>query len=150
MGRDKLLAQPNRARGVFLTLLVFVAILLASTVCISSIPAAALNGKGLILAPLRTELDLEPGTSTDLVLTIENAADTASEVRLSAESFTPINAQYDYAFDIATETARWVRFTEPTVTLAPGETRDIIYTVGIPLDAEAGGKYLISSKKVPT
>lgn len=102
----------------------------------------ALNGTGLSVSPIRTELDLAPGTSTELVLTIENATTSTSEVRLSAESFTPINAQYDYAFDIATETARWVRFAQPTITLAAGETRDVVYSVGIPLDAEAGGKYL--------
>ena len=142
MGRDKLLARLSEVRSIYAYLLVGVTTLVASTVFMPAIPATALNGNGLVLAPLRTELDLEPGTSTDLVLTIENAADSASEVRLSAESFTPINAQYDYAFDIATETARWVRFAQSTITLAAGKTRDITYTVGIPLDAEAGGKYL--------
>lgn len=125
----------HRIVEVFISL-----ILVLSSVIISSPIVAAKSG--LTITPLRTELDLLPGSATELSLTLTNSTENPMEIRLSAESFTPINAQYDYAFDIATETARWVRFTQPTVTLSAGETRDIIYTVGIPLDAEAGGKYL--------
>jgi hypothetical protein len=98
--------------------------------------------KGLTVSPLRSELDISPGTSLDGSLTVTNSTDKPMTVRLSAESFSVINQQYDYAFTAESELSGWVVFSPSEVTLAAGESNVIPYKVGAPLSAEPGGRYI--------
>jgi hypothetical protein len=63
-------------------------------------------------------------------------------VDLSAEVFSVINEQYDYAFTAESNVVKWVMFSSNEVALAPGETQDVTYAVGVPLSAEPGGRYI--------
>lgn len=101
-----------------------------------------LKSKGLTLSPLRSELDIAPGTSLDGSLTVTNSTDKPMSVNMSAEEFSVINQQYDYAFTQESEVARWVIFTPPEVTLAVGESKSVSYRVSVPLSAEPGGRYI--------
>ncbi len=98
--------------------------------------------KGLTMSPLRTELTVTPGTSQDKTLTLTNSNDQPITVQLSTEEFSVINQQYDYAFNIETQLAKWITFTPDTLDLAVGETRTVSYRIGVPLSAEPGGRYL--------
>ncbi len=102
----------------------------------------AVDLKGLTLSPLRTELEISPGTSLDGVLTVKNSTDKPMTVSLTAEEFSVINQQYDYAFTAESDMAKWVRFAPVEVDLAVGETKDVKYSVGVPLSAEPGGRYI--------
>ena len=103
---------------------------------------SAVDLKGLTLSPLRTELEISPGTSLDGVLTVKNSTDKPMTVSLTAEEFSVINQQYDYAFTAESNMAKWVRFTPIEVDLTVGETKDVKYSVGVPLSAEPGGRYI--------
>ena len=130
---------------VFVILFGATAILLAWMVYGSGYVSAESGGprtKGLTLSPLRTEVDIAPGTSQDKTLSLTNNNDTPITVYLSAEEFSVINEQYDYAFNIETELIKWVTFTSNTVELAPGETKSVSFRVGVPINAEPGGRYI--------
>jgi len=98
--------------------------------------------KGLTLSPLRSELEIASGTSLDDTLTITNSTNKAMTVNLNAETFSVINQQYDYAFTEESNVVKWVTFNHPQVDLAAGQSEKIIYTVGVPLSAEPGGRYI--------
>ena len=117
--------------------------LVASCFMFSNGTYAAQNTKpGLTLSPLRTELEIAPGTSQDRTLTLSNANDRPITVRLTTEEFSVINQQYDYAFNIETQLTKWVTFTPDTLDLASGETKTATFRIGVPIGAEPGGRYL--------
>lgn len=98
--------------------------------------------RGLTLSPLRSELEISPGTSLDGILTVKNSTDKLMTVSLVAEEFSVINQQYDYAFTAESNMAKWVSFSPSEVDLIAGETKQVKYTVGVPLLAEPGGRYI--------
>lgn len=104
--------------------------------------ALALQQKDFTLTPLRTEFNIAPGTSQDGVLSVTNTTDVDMTVQFSAEAFSVINQQYDYAFDAESKLSDWVYFAKDKIQLAPGAPRDVKYTVGVPLSAEPGGRYI--------
>ena len=73
-------------------------------------------------------------------------------VSLSVEKFSVINQQYDYAFTEGSDLAKWVTFNPVEVNLTVGESKKISYTIGVPLSAEPGGRYisLFASTNVET
>jgi hypothetical protein len=98
--------------------------------------------KGLTVSPLRTETSIAPGTSQDQTLTVSNTNDRPITVRLSAEEFSVIDQNYDYSFNTQTQLTKWVTFTPDTFNLAVGETKTATFSIGVPLSAEPGGRYL--------
>lgn len=136
--------QRRSVLGVIIGLLLFVLssyFLPLPTVSVQAKPAVT-KPKGLTLSPLRSELDIAPGTSLDGTLAITNSTDKAMVVGLNAEEFSVINQQYDYAFTQESEVAKWVTFSPSEVDLAVGETKKIPFMVGVPLAAEPGGSYI--------
>jgi len=108
--------------------------------------------KGLTLSPLRSELEIAPGTSLDGVLTVTNSTDKPMIVDASAEEFSVIDQQYDYSFTAESDVAKWVSFNPTEVNLSAGASEKIAFTVGVPLSAEPGGRYisLFASTKTGT
>lgn len=104
--------------------------------------AFADSGKGLTLSPLRSELNIEPGTTSGGILTIENSTDKQIVVMLEADEFCAINQQYDYSFSEESEIAKWVTFGKNQVSLRPGETEKVQFKIGVPLSTEPGGYYI--------
>lgn len=98
--------------------------------------------KGLTLSPLRNELEIAPGTSLDGVLKVTNSTNRPMLVQLNAEEFSVINQQYDYAFTAESNVSKWVTFNPTEVNLAIGESKKVSFTVGVPLSAEPGGRYI--------
>ncbi len=108
----------------------------------STYAVSSVDLKGLTISPLRTELEISPGTSLDGALTVTNSTDKPMMVNLTAEEFSVIDQQYDYAFTAESNTAKWVNFNPAQADLAVGETKKVQYSVGVPLSAEPGGRYI--------
>lgn len=117
------------------------ALILALSFCGRSVFAQPAT-KGLGLSPLRTELNIAPGTSLDGTLTVTNTTNVPMVVGLDAEEFSVINQQYDYAFTAESNVTKWVTFSDPEINLAAGEIKKVSYTIGVPLSAEPGGRYI--------
>lgn len=123
--------------------LVFCFLFAVSIVPFQNVAAQDLQkSKGLTLSPLRSELNIEPGTSLDGTFTVKNSTDKTMMVSLSAEEFSVINQQYDYAFTAESDITKWIRFDSNDVDLVAGELRKIKYAVAVPLSAEPGGRYI--------
>ncbi len=133
-------------RGILKTIGIIIAISCVTVLALSPSDTFAdtmtLKQKGLTLSPLRTELNIEPGTSLDGVLTVTNSSEKPMTVDLSAEVFSVINQQYDYAFTEESNVVKWVSFSESKLTLAAEKSQKVTYTVGVPLSAEPGGRYI--------
>jgi hypothetical protein len=128
-----------------LYLLVFLSVVvvgLGLTQTVFATDTAVIKPKGLTLSPLRTELEIAPGTSLDGVLTVTNSTDKPMTVDLVAEEFKVTDKNYDYEFIAETEVSKWATFKPSEVILKAGESRKIKYTVGAPLTAEPGGYYI--------
>ncbi|MDN5275537.1 MAG: exported protein of unknown function [Candidatus Saccharibacteria bacterium] len=119
-------------------------LLLASLLSVFAVPARAQTGsrQGLSVTPLRREVEIAAGTSFMSSLSLTNNGQTPLTVEMSAESFGVINQAYDYRFDESSPESKWVTFSPASVDLKQGESREIEYTIGVPVGAEAGGHYL--------
>lgn len=98
--------------------------------------------KGLALSPIRTEIDVAPGTAVKRSLQLSNYSDKPISVNLDAEEFNVTDQQYDYAFSAGTNIAKWVMYTKNTIDLAPGRSESVPYTINVPMNAEPGGHYI--------
>ncbi len=125
--------------GAFVCMFVafFVLVQMAAAVDDGTVPT-----RGLTLSPIRAELDITPGTLLEHSLKVVNHSNKAITVHMSAEKFSVINQQYDYAFTAESDTAKWVTFASDEVQLAPGKSQQIAYKIGVPLTAEPGGRYI--------
>lgn len=100
------------------------------------------KSKGLTVSPVRTEVDITPGTTIEKILTVENNSSKKMQVELSAEAFSVINEQYDYKFTAESKTANWINFSNSKIDLAPGQIEKVTYSISVPNSAEPGGQYL--------
>lgn len=136
----------NYKKRDILTRFLFLSFLLsAAGTCLLLTPPVSAQGavsKGLTLSPLRSELNIAPGTSLDGKLTVTNSTDKPMSVQLDAEEFKVIDQQYDYAFTEDSDTAKWVSFTPVEADLTTGQSKVISFRVGVPLSAEPGGRYI--------
>lgn len=98
--------------------------------------------KGLTLSPLRTELNINPGTTMDGKLTVTNSTNTAMKVFLSAEEFKVIDQNYNYSFSELADITKWIKFSPADFSLRAGESKQVDYSIGVPLNAEPGGQYM--------
>lgn len=129
----------DRKRLIYFCL-VFVCVFFVSTK--SLIVYSKTSTDGITLSPARREVSIKPGTMRSGVLTITNNFDKSVDVELSAEEFNVINKNYDYVFTENSDIVKWVSFKESMVNLAPKESRSVEYYIGVPNNAEPGGKYL--------
>jgi len=126
-----------------LLIIVFLLILFLSQILtVSAVDLSPALSKGLTLSPLRSELNIEPGTSLDGTLTVTNSTVEPMTVALSAEEFKVTNSQYDYEFIAESDISRWVSFKPSEIILKSGESKKVQYSVGVPLTAELGGYYI--------
>ena len=125
----------------FCVLFIVIGLLLIS-MPIQRAAAQGIESKGLTLSPLRTELNIMPGTLSDGVLITTNSTDKPIVVQLSAEEFSVVNQQYDYSFSSESGIAKWVKFASNNINLAAGESKQVSFSIAVPLNAEPGGRYL--------
>lgn len=96
----------------------------------------------LSLSPVRAEYEIEPGTKQMGNVRITNNYNKPINVDLSAEEFNVINQNYDYVFTEDSDVVKWIGFEEININLAAGESREIGYSLGVPNNAEPGGRYI--------
>lgn len=132
----------QRMRNFWNIWLLLILGLISSTFLYNSNVYAETSREGLTVSPLRKEIDITPGTSLDGTLTVINSTDKSIKVNLSAEEFSVINQQYDYAFTAESDATKWVTFNNAEIDLTAGESKKVKYSVGVPLSAEPGGWYV--------
>jgi len=127
-----------------ITAFVLCFVILCSVIFSSSVGALTVkeNSDGLTISPLRSEMNIAPGTSLSGVLKITNSTNKVMVVDLNADEFSIVNQQYDYAFSKESGISKWVTFSSQQINLSIGETREISYIIGVPLSAEPGGRYI--------
>lgn len=130
---------------------VFFSGLACLVILLSTAPAAAKVPEGVQVKPLRSYPALDRGSTGAGSLTLTNTSKTDQSVTMSTEIFSVTNENYDYKL-VNKEEANWIRFDEPHLTLKPGESRVVKYSIAVPGDASAGGHYfaLITTIDPPT
>jgi hypothetical protein len=106
------------------------------------VSAATHIQEGLTIAPVRTELEIPPGTVMSGNVTIYNTTTQDMTVNMSAEGFSVTDIQYDYSFDPGSALVKWVHFTTDTFTLLPGKSQTVGYTISVPIGTEPRGHYI--------
>lgn len=102
----------------------------------------AISSKGLTLSPLRSELDIAPGTSVGGSLMVKNSTNSDIEVLFGAEEFSVTNQQYDYKFIPESDLSKWVSYKSNNINLTAGQSSTVKYQISVPLSAEPGGRYI--------
>jgi hypothetical protein len=105
-------------------------------------PAYAASVAGLTISPLRSEVDIDPGTVYSNHITLVNTTNKPLPVNLSAATFGVTDEDYNYSFDLSSAVLSWVRFDPSETILEPNETQTISYSIGVPIGAEPGGQYI--------
>ena len=118
-----------------------IAAVLVIVSCFNLYCSAADNQKGLTLSPIKTEINIHPGTVKTGTLKVSNFTANQMQVSLDSEAFSVINRQYDYKFTVESNAAKWVVFETQSITLSAGETREVSYSLNVPVSAEPGGQY---------
>jgi hypothetical protein len=111
----------------------------AANAFISNITFASV---GLKVSPVKQEVDVEPGTVKKGSLNITNLGDKSVAVDLSAEEFSVVNENYDYAFSTESDVAKWVSFDDSKITILGNQSLNVNYAVNVPSSAEPGGRYI--------
>lgn len=123
----------------------FVAYVTSMTVCmvmavcfLPQVTYAAAN-KDLSIAPLRTEKTIDAGKSTSGTFKVTNDTEAPMTIKLSVKQFSVQDYTYNYLFrepDVG-----WVSLTDSQIQLQPGSSKQIGYTVTVPIGAAPGGHY---------
>jgi hypothetical protein len=97
------------------------------------------QNRGLFVAPVREYIAVQPGASTTKQLTIANNTVSPLEINFSVEQFTVRDYTYDFVFSPNKED--WVKLGVTHITLLPGKSYALTYTISPPADATPGGHY---------
>jgi hypothetical protein len=130
-----------------LALVVIVTLLLAMV--LSFVPQSrAAAEPGISVTPFMTELQLEPGVAQQKTITVTNATDTTVSLAVTTTDFAPSdNGQPRFPSGSVTvpdtySLTSWVNIiSDISFTLAPGATRDVVFTVTPPVLVEPGTRY---------
>lgn len=94
--------------------------------------------------PAEQEISLQPGTIFSGQFSLQNAGRQSFTATLSTLPYQVLGEDYQPDFSTAnsyTEITNWITFAETELTLAPGTTKTVKYTVTVPTDVPAGGQY---------
>lgn len=96
-------------------------------------------GKGLFITPSYQELSVSPGEPSKQTITVADYTDKPMTVTLSVKKFQVTDYKYDYKF--SDDSDHWVKLTQNTVSLTPGQQANVAYTINTPKNATSGGHY---------
>ena len=105
-----------------------------------------MQNNSFTILPMSQRFSLDPGKTYKGKITIVNPADASSDFEYVA-SVSPYSVVgEDYTADFVTQTnhseiSKWIKISEPTGKVAPNESKDIEFTIKVPVDAAAGGQY---------
>lgn len=100
---------------------------------------AATGGQGLLITPIRQFLSVDAGKSVRSTFTVGNHTSSTLDVRLSVKQFSVTNYAYSYTFSPPGND--WLHLSTDVVTLAPGKSTDIPYSLDVPARSTPGGRY---------
>ncbi len=120
----------------------------------SAKPASAAN-KGLQISPVTFNFDINPGGQKTGKVVIKNNDATDANYIIETENFTKVSDQGAPSFngipkqDGLTTLADWYSFTEPKEgILKSKESKEINFTISVPVGAEPGGHYAAIFAKI--
>ena len=99
----------------------------------------AQSAGGLQISPIRQELKVDPGASTGGDLVVANLTKQNLDITLFFREFSITTTDYDYSFQASHYD--WIRISSPELTLKPGESRTVPYSLDPGKDASPGGYY---------
>jgi len=98
------------------------------------------------ISPLTFELIANPGETITNILKVTNTESSPVGIVIDIEDFRAIGEEGQVALEDPSEDqtfslARWIIASPSVFTLEPGETRNVQFTINVPLNAEPGGHY---------
>jgi len=102
----------------------------------------ASSAQALTITPARQTVIIDPGSSQTIRLTVENNEKEVMEVTGVAEGFRIEEKTHRATFGVKDDAAEWVKVSPSVVALAPGETKDILFTFTVPKNAESKVHYI--------
>jgi hypothetical protein len=117
----------------------FVALIALLPLVIASPVYAASPSRGLAITPLRQYLTVDGGSQKTSTLTVSNLTSKTLAVKLYDQEFSVDNYSYNYRFDAPIPNL--VTLSQDTVSLKPGASQKITYTITAPKNTRPGGQY---------
>src|SRR3990167_11281548 len=97
------------------------------------------------ISPLTFDISVNPGETVTNYITFFNNDNFKGAYVAEAEDFSAVGEQGNVVIEedapAAISAKKWLTFEPNTVEMSPGESKDIKFTLNVPLDAEPGGKY---------
>jgi len=127
----------------------------ASLLIVSIFGLAPLSASAITISPPVIEFDARPGDTIVDVLKLYNETKEEKTFTGAVQTFKALDETGAPAFSSVEEStglATWLKLDETTITLAPDERKDILFSINVPEDAEPGGHFagvLWSSGDVP-
>ena len=124
-----------------------------AAILISSLPLTTMAYNTMTISPPTQKLLLTPGETYTDSLTVSNSSnsDRGLKFEVKAGSFTQKKEGSEHGDDYGTvdvvsesnynQIKDWITINDESGTVAPGENKDISYTINVPDDAPAGGQY---------
>lgn len=100
---------------------------------------ATIGQSGLQISPIRQELKVDPGASTTGHVVVANLTKQSLDISLFFREFSVIDDTYDYSFQASRY--NWIRLDQNELTLTPGASKTINYTLAPDKGASPGGYY---------
>jgi len=107
-------------------------------------PVSQVNA--ITLSPLTFELIANPGDTITNVIRVTNSDGFQVGIFIDIDDFVPAGeegrvALEDPSENLAYSLARWITVSPETFVLASGESKEVQFTINVPLNAEPGGHY---------
>lgn len=136
MIKAKILSLPHKRFLAGLVILVSV----LSILKVSAIAQQA--GQGLEVSPPSQEVQVDPGTTTQVKASIRNKSTNTTTMSVRVEDFTAYGdeGQVELTNNPTYSIKNWTKVSPSTFTLAPGQEQQVTATVSVPKSA-AGGRY---------
>lgn len=102
------------------------------------------DAHAMTVSPVRYDFEIAPGRNVQDSVRVLNDTDQREIFTLHAENFIANGEEGDQLYlpeDEPTDLASWIRFEEPSVTLDPGESADVLFTIEVPEESVPGGHY---------
>lgn len=99
---------------------------------------------GIQLSPTIQRVTLDPGAHYEGNITLVNIGQNELEYTMSIKPYQVSGEDYEAIFDIHngyTQITNWVSFPENSGSIAPGEVKNVSYTIDVPYDAPGGGQF---------
>jgi hypothetical protein len=101
--------------------------------------AASTGNRGLQISPLKQYIAMDAGTDKTGTFTIANLTTSPMAVEFSRKRFSVSDFAYNYKFSKPDK--NWLALSIPSITLQPGQSKSIPFTITIPAGSAPGGYY---------